>query len=80
MSNEFHDLQARRHRIKVVRQRITTMVGLCILLAGYALLAVSPDTASQWVLIRVVSGFGFLFVGFAVAVLPILSRLLGGDD
>lgn len=80
MSNQFHDLQARRHRRKVVRQRITTAVGLCILLTGYALLAVSPETASHWVLIRVTSGFVFLFVGFAVAVLPILSRLLGSDD
>lgn len=80
MSDQLYDLQVRRHRIKVARQRMTIMIGLCILLAGYALLAVSPDTASQWVLIRVVSGFVFIFVGFVVAVLPILSRMMGGDD
>jgi len=49
-------------------------------MAGYALLAVSPDTPSQWVLIRVFAGFALLFIGFAVAILPILSRLTGGDD
>jgi len=32
------------------------------------------------VLIRVALGFGFLFLGFVVAILPMLSRLTGGDD
>lgn len=69
-----------RHRVKMARRRLTVVIGLCILMAGYAMLAISPDTASEWVLIRVVLGFGFLFVGFAIAIVPMLSRLTGGDD
>ncbi|OGB84256.1 MAG: hypothetical protein A2535_13970 [Burkholderiales bacterium RIFOXYD2_FULL_59_8] len=80
MSKQLYELQAQRHRIKVVRRRVTVMIGLCFLLLGYILLAVNPDTASEWVLIRVVIGFVFIFVGFVVAVLPILTRLTGGDD
>ena len=80
MPDSHHDQLRRRHNVKMARRRLTVVIGLCILIAGYALLAVSPDTASEWVLIRVVMGFAFLFVGFAVAILPMLSRLTGGDD
>ncbi|MDD5030537.1 MAG: hypothetical protein PHH58_13740 [Rhodoferax sp.] len=80
MFHSQHELLARRHRARLVRRRVTVIIGLGILLCGYAMLAVSPDTPSEWVLIRVVTGFGFLFVGFAIAVLPMLSRLTGGDD
>ena len=51
-----------------------------ILIGGYALLAVSPDTPSDWLMIRVFAGFGALMVGFVVAILPILKRITGGDD
>jgi uncharacterized membrane protein len=69
-----------RYRARTIRRKVTIGIGLLLLMAGYALLAVSPDTPSQWVLIRVFVGFALLFVGFAVAILPILSRLTGGDD
>ena len=69
-----------RYRVRTVRRRVTIAIGLLLLLAGYALLAVSPDTPSEWVLLRVFAGFGLLFVGFGVAVLPILTRITGGDD
>ncbi len=69
-----------RYRTRVVRGRITIAIGMLILIAGYALLAVSPDTPSEWVLVRVFLGFALLFVGFAVAVMPLLARLTGGDD
>jgi MFS family permease len=69
-----------RHRARSARRRLTIIIGLLLLLAGYALLAVSPDTPSEWVLLRVAAGFGLLFVGFGVAVLPILTRITGGDD
>lgn len=80
MPDSHSDHLRHRHRLKMVRRRVTVVIGMCILIAGYAMLAISPDTASEWVLIRVVLGFGFLFVGFAVAILPMLSRLTGGDD
>lgn len=75
----FDQLRA-RYRARTVRRRVTIAIGLLMLLAGYALLAVDPDTSSEWALIRVFVGFGLLFIGFGVAVLPILSRLTGGED
>lgn len=80
MSETNFDQLRTRHRVRTVRRRLTIAVGLVLLLAGYALLAVSPDTPSEWVLLRVAAGFGLLFVGFGVAVLPILTRITGGDD
>lgn len=75
----FDQLRA-RHRVRTGRRRITIIIGLVLLLSGYALLAVSPDTPSDWALIRVFAGFALLFIGFGVAVLPILSRITGGEE
>lgn len=80
MSETKFDRLRARQRLRTIRRRATVIVGLLLLLAGYALLAVSPDTPSGWALIRVVFGFGLLFIGFGVAVLPILTRMTGGDD
>lgn len=80
MTDTNYDQLRVRYRAKSVRRRVTIGIGLVILLAGYALLAVSPNTASEWVLFRVFAGFALLFIGFGVAVLPILSKLTGGDD
>ncbi|MBP9712335.1 MAG: hypothetical protein KBD60_01425 [Sterolibacterium sp.] len=62
------------------RQRITQALGVLILLGGYAALAVSPDTPSEWVLLRVALGFALLLCGFGLAVLPWLSRISGGEE
>ena len=80
MTDTNYDQLRVRYRAKSIRRRVTVAIGLALLMAGYALLAVSPDTSSEWVLIRVFVGFALLFVGFGVAVLPILSRLTGGDE
>ena len=80
MTDTNYDQLRVRYRAKSIRRRITIGIGLLILLAGYALLAVSPDTASEWVMIRVFAGFALLFVGFGVAVMPILATLTGTDD
>lgn len=80
MTDTNYDQLRVRYRVRAIRRQATIGIGLLLLMAGYALLAVSPDTPSQWVLIRVFSGFALLFIGFAVAILPILSRLTGGDD
>ena len=79
MSEFRQELRKRKSR-HVLRQKITTWIGLMILIGGYALLAVSPDTPSDWLMIRVFAGFGALMVGFVVAILPILKRITGGDD
>ena len=69
-----------RHRIKSMRRRVSLLVGLCLLFSGYALLAVSPDTPTDWVMLRVVAGFVLLFVGFATAISPFLAGLVGDDE
>ena len=67
-------------RTRKQRRRWQQVVGLLLLLAGYASLAVSADTASEWLLLRVVGGFVLLFVGFTVAIGPIVAALLGDHD
>lgn len=79
MSEDRQALRKRKSR-HMMRQKITTWIGLLILIGGYALLAVSPETPSDWLMIRVFAGFGALIVGFVTAILPILTRITGGDD
>ena len=67
-------------RARKQRRRWQQVVGLLLLLAGYASLAVSADTASEWPLLRVVGGFVLLFVGFTVAIGPTVAALLGDHD
>ena len=67
-------------RTRKQRRRWQQVVGLLLLLAGYASLAVSADTASEWLLLRVVGGFVQLFVGFTVAIGPTVAALLGDHD
>ena len=67
-------------RARKQRRRWQQVVGLLLLLAGYASLAVSADTASEWLLLRVVGGFVLLFVGFTVAIGPTVAALLGDHD
>lgn len=55
-------------------------VGFCLLLSGYAVLAISPDTPYEWVLLRVVMGFGLLFIGFGLAIAPLLSSISQADE
>jgi hypothetical protein len=69
-----------RHRARAVRRQLLLGVGFVLLLAGYGLLAISPDTPSEWVLLRVFAGFGLLFVGFGIAVVPLLGRITGSED
>lgn len=69
-----------RHRLAKARRRLTLIVGVAMLLLGYASLAIQPDTPLDWVLLRVAVGFALLFIGFAVAVLPWLAHLFGDSD
>ncbi len=69
-----HALRQRR-----LRRRWQQALGVLLLLAGYACLAVPASTAGEWLLLRVVGGFVLLFVGFAVAIGPLLSALLGTE-
>jgi hypothetical protein len=79
MDNFRQETRDRRAKL-AFRQRVRMLVGLAILVSGYALLAVRPDTPSDWLMIRVLAGFGALVVGFGVAILPLLEKITGGDD
>lgn len=67
-------------RRRTLWRRGTFVFGVVVLLSGYALLAINPDTPSDWVLIRVAAGFALLFVGFGFAILPWLARAVGSDE
>ncbi len=67
-------------KVRKQRRRWQQLIGVLLLLAGYASLAVSADTASEWLLLRVVGGFVLLFVGFSVAIGPTVAALLGDHD
>lgn len=62
------------------RKRLQRIVGILMLLAGYMSLAISPDTATEWLLIRIVCGFGLLFAGFAVSIGPWVAAVFGDHD
>lgn len=69
-----------RFRLARARRRLTILLGFALLLLGYASLAIAPDTAQDWVLLRVAAGFGLLFIGFSVAVVPWLAHVFGDSD
>ena len=62
------------------KRRGQQLVGILMLMAGYMSLAVTADTDTGWLLIRVVAGFGLLFAGFAVAIGPLIASILGDHD
>ncbi|MCB1975247.1 MAG: hypothetical protein R3E55_02515 [Burkholderiaceae bacterium] len=86
MPQDFEDsayARASLHRAlhaRKMRRRWQQLVGILLLLAGYMSLAVSADSATEWLLLRVVGGFVLLFVGFAVAIGPTVAGLLGDHD
>ena len=86
MPQDFEDsayARASLHRalhVRKMRRRWQQLVGILLLLAGYMSLAVSGDSATEWLLLRVVGGFVLLFVGFAVAIGPTVAALLGDHD
>jgi len=67
-------------RTRKARRRWQQFAGVLMLLAGYMSLAVTADTPSEWLLLRIVCGFGLLFAGFAVAIGPTVAAILGDHD
>lgn len=78
-SNAQDPIRDHHHRLWVARRRrewLRIIAGLVCMGCGYGLLAVSPDTPSEWLLPRVVLGFVALLGGAAAALSPLLERLL----
>jgi hypothetical protein len=65
---------------KKARKRLQRTVGILMLLAGYMSLAITPDAATEWLLVRIVVGFGLLFGGFAVSIGPWVAAIFGDHD
>lgn len=77
--SEQQEQRLRNTRRRAARARKQRYLGAGLLLAGYAVLTVSPDTPTEWALLRVILGFGLLFIGFALAIAPWLSSVSGGE-
>lgn len=74
------DKMQTRREVKASHRRLRSILGFFLLLAGYAFLAISPDTPGEWVLIRVAVGFSMLFIGFGFAIMPWIARISGGEE
>lgn len=72
-------LNAQR-RAMVVRRRALMGTGAALMALGLLSLAVSPETESNIVLLRVVLGFGLLLGGFLLALGPLLVALTQEED
>jgi len=74
-----HNQRKASHLARVRKLKVARVAGLLTMLLGYCLLAVYPDTPLTWALLRVVLGFICLFIGFGLAIVPWIDRILGGD-
>lgn len=79
MISEFAQLSHERYRARTKRRRILILVGVLLIVAGYALMAVSPDTSTGWALTRAMAGMACIVIGFGLAVLPLLSGWTRGE-
>lgn len=79
MTSQFSELSHTRYRKRTLRRRIYIVVGLLLIALGYALMGVSPETSTNWALIRALAGMGCIVVGFGLAVLPLLSSWTSGE-
>ncbi len=73
MNTEFGELAQARYRSRTLRRKVYVVVGLLLIALGYFLMAVSPQTVSDWALLRAVGGLACIVVGFGLAILPLLS-------
>lgn len=79
MNSEFSELSHAKYRKRRVRRRAYTVVGLLLIVAGYLLMGVAPNSQAQWALTRAVVGLGCIVVGFGLAILPLLSTWTNGE-
>lgn len=73
---------ANLERLRVLRRRrrLRLWAGLGLMMGGYAALAVSPDTPSHWLVLRVALGLGMLLGGAGLMLPVLLSTLITRDD
>jgi hypothetical protein len=76
MESRFQYALARRK----TRKRLQRVLGILMLLGGYMSLAITPDSASDWLLVRIVVGFGLLFGGFTVSIGPWVAAVFGEHE
>lgn len=79
MNTNFGSLAQAEYRSRTRKRRIWILVGVLLIGAGYALMAVSPDTSDDWVLARAFGGLACIIIGFAVSIVPLLAAWTRGD-
>lgn len=77
---DFPSQQRERFRARQLRRRVKMSIGLILLIVGGALLGVSPHTETGSILVQIIAGFVCLFVGFWLAVMPLLSTSSREED
>ena len=73
MNSEFSELSHAKYRKRKTRRRVYFVAGVFLIFTGYQLMAVTPNSKSEWVLTRAVVGLGCIVLGFGLAILPLLS-------
>ena len=79
MNSEFGELAHAQYRARHFRRRLSIVIGLVLIVAGYFLMAVRPGTSSDWVLFRTMAGLACIVLGFGLAILPLLSHWTTGE-
>lgn len=72
--------ERRESKLRKSKRRGQQLLGILMLMLGYMSLAVTADTDTMWLLFRVVAGFALLFVGFALAIGPIIASIFRNRD
>lgn len=79
MNTEFGALAQAEYRARHGRRRVCIVIGLILIVAGYFLMSVGPNTRSEWVLARAMGGLACIVVGFGMAILPLLAQWTRGE-
>lgn len=62
------------------RRRTQYILGVILAFLGLYFLAVSPDTPTSTVLLRLIIGFGLLLAGFITATIAIIHDVIGSAE
>lgn len=73
MNTEFGELAQARYRSRARRRKVYVVVGLLLIVLGYYLMSVQPETLPDWALMRAMGGLACIIFGFGLAILPLLS-------
>lgn len=79
MNSDFGALAQAEHLKRTRSKRVWIVIGLILMALGYVLMAVDPQTRSDWAAARVLGGLLCIIVGFGWAVMPLLASWTRGE-